>query len=736
MPTTTPHIEPLGLLANQWQFLNRPKEYVEASQVGSKVGAQGRPLDPNCTPRQFNTARDILERLNGSRGQTQRRGVLLADDVGLGKTTVAALVAWVVASAGVKRQVRILVPNDVMRRRWVKELESHVPLLKKCARALGVHKDRIKDGKLPRSHGKVAPLRAGCIQVVNHSYVTKKFDRRLNLPLNCDLLIIDEAHRARGESSAFSQAIRRQKKAAKRVLILTATPFSIQLAELQNMLSLIGGESANEAVAGYRKALDALYQGNATRGVDVAAKDLTEKATAVVDAIRMYVIRHGVDDLPKEKKAFGDWKVWPIKVAPANSAELELMLRMDRALRVANGAGATSSKATNDARFHVGWQHLDERRDVLKDDMPQLSQPAAQIVKQHLKAIASLRGKCPVHPKMDAVAKEVSDKVDPRGKGHSSEKVLLFCHHHATAQELTKRIHRELPALVAPDAFSPEIWKQAWQELWARLTGEDPNEKHLNSFIDWLCADMIRAQTWSWLSPKPKNRADLQSALESRKGRSPAGNETIAKAAQRLYTALVTSKSSRAVLSEATNDFGKLSLPGSNGTSRVLGVCDPGTDQETRHLFMHNNQPDTVISIFNSPFGPDVLVATDKLSEGVDLHRYCRHLIHYELDPSPIRTVQRNGRLRRVDNWAAAVNQPILFAYPAWEGTRDHRLVQIMKKRVESFSLLLGGVQDIDVDGDAGAGADETWRSDVIERAKKVLIQQSGKLCASKFEGN
>ena len=63
-------------------------------------------------------------------------------------------------------------------------------------------------------------------------------------------------------------------------------------------------------------------------------------------------------------------------------------------------------------------------------------------------------------------------------------------------------------------------------------------------------------------------------------------------------------------------------------------ACRATTKREDS-LFIHNQQPDTVISIFNSPFGPDVLVVTDKLSEGIDLHRYCRHLIHYELDPSP-----------------------------------------------------------------------------------------------------
>ena len=97
-----------------------------------------RPLVLESTRRQFLTARDILARLNGTQGEKLRRGVLLADDVGLGKTTVAALVAWVVASAGWKRRVRILAPNDVMMRRWEEELKSHVEPLQESARSISM----------------------------------------------------------------------------------------------------------------------------------------------------------------------------------------------------------------------------------------------------------------------------------------------------------------------------------------------------------------------------------------------------------------------------------------------------------------------------------------------------------------------------------------------------------------------------------------------------------------------
>ena len=107
-----------------------------------------------------------------------------------------------------------------MVRRWEEELLSHVTPLQICALDLGIRKKRVKARKVGR-------LSAGSIQVVKHSYAIS------DSPLDCDLLIIDEAHRAKGEDTAFSAALKQQKKYAHRVLILTATPFSIRLEELE-----------------------------------------------------------------------------------------------------------------------------------------------------------------------------------------------------------------------------------------------------------------------------------------------------------------------------------------------------------------------------------------------------------------------------------------------------------------------------------------------------------------------
>lgn len=129
---------------------------------------------------------------------------------------------------------------------------------------------------------------------------------------------------------------------------------------------------------------------------------------------------------------------------------------------------------------------------------------------------------------------------------------------------------------------------------------------------------------------------------------------------------------------------------------------------------------------FNSPFGPDVLVTTDRLSEGVDLHRCCRHLIHYELDPSPVRTLQRNGRVRRVGSWAALTQQPICYAYPTFGGTRDERAVSIMRQRINAFGLLLGGVPTLDDSSDV---SEQSFAERVLIDARRRLEPLNGKLC-------
>lgn len=51
--------------------------------------------------------------------------------------------------------------------------------------------------------------------------------------------------------------------------------------------------------------------------------------------------------------------------------------------------------------------------------------------------------------------------------------------------------------------------------------------------------------------------------------------------------------------------------------------------------------------VFNSPFRPFVLATTSIGQEGLDFHRYCRRLVHWNLPSNPVDFEQREGRITR-----------------------------------------------------------------------------------------
>ena len=58
----------------------------------------------------------------------------------------------------------------------------------------------------------------------------------------------------------------------------------------------------------------------------------------------------------------------------------------------------------------------------------------------------------------------------------------------------------------------------------------------------------------------------------------------------------------------------------------------------------------TVRHSFNSPFRPFVLATTSVGQEGLDFHRYCRKVVHWNLPANPIDLEQREGRVDRYES--------------------------------------------------------------------------------------
>jgi hypothetical protein len=66
------------------------------------------------------------------------------------------------------------------------------------------------------------------------------------------------------------------------------------------------------------------------------------------------------------------------------------------------------------------------------------------------------------------------------------------------------------------------------------------------------------------------------------------------------------------------------------------------------YAYSGQSQPKSILPAFNSPFFPDVLVATSVLQEGVNLQNYCSQVIHYGLAWTPGDNEQRVGRIDRM----------------------------------------------------------------------------------------
>lgn len=161
-----------------------------------------------------------------------QEGVLLADEVGLGKTIEAALVVcqyW----AERRRRLLVICPAS-LRKQWAQELHDKFAVPTTVVDAVSLRKQSAGDmlATLQRLVGKA---------VVIMSY---QFAARLEAELRAvpwDVVVIDEAHKLRNAhraSNRTGQALKRALQGRKK-LLLTATPLQNSLMELYGLSTLI-----------------------------------------------------------------------------------------------------------------------------------------------------------------------------------------------------------------------------------------------------------------------------------------------------------------------------------------------------------------------------------------------------------------------------------------------------------------------------------------------------------------
>jgi len=89
---------------------------------------------------------------------------------------------------------------------------------------------------------------------------------------------------------------------------------------------------------------------------------------------------------------------------------------------------------------------------------------------------------------------------------------------------------------------------------------------------------------------------------------------------------------------------------------------------------------------FNSPFAPLVLIASSVGQEGIDLQKYCSHVVHYDLEWNPAKLEQREGR---VDRRGREAKGPINVYFLICRSTYDERMFHVMVNRYRWHQVLL-----------------------------------------------
>jgi superfamily II DNA/RNA helicase len=193
------------------------------------------------------------------------RGVILADEVGLGKTIEAGLVIsqrW----AERRRRILIIVPAN-LRKQWHQELQDKFNLQGLILEAKSYNAIRKQELQNPFL------IESGPV-ICSYQFAKTKADDIKDI--EWDLVVLDEAHRLRNVYKTSNVIAKTLKEALKRVhskVLLTATPLQNSLLELYGLVSMIDDRVFGD--------IDSFRAQFTSQGRDQAFNNLRERLSPV-----------------------------------------------------------------------------------------------------------------------------------------------------------------------------------------------------------------------------------------------------------------------------------------------------------------------------------------------------------------------------------------------------------------------------------------------------------------------
>ena len=586
-------VRPRAELPDPSRGVDSPTEfsaYLDAARWGAIASA-----DPRAFQSPFRAGIDIedyqlLPLVNALR--MPRVAMLIADDVGLGKTIEAGLIAQELVLRSQARKILIVCPPSLCGK-WQREMREKFGLMFEI-----VDTDYVRRLRRERGVG-INPFRSHPRLIVSMEWVKfesqmRWFDDILPVDLNTyprafDLLIVDEAHNIAPSASGNyardsmrTKAIRRLAPHFEHRLFLTATPHN-----------------------GYRESYEALLEmldpNRFTKGI---APNNTERDQVIVRRLKS----HLRDMLPDGESRFSTRRINALKVE-LTPGECELFDLLDQytKLRITS---ASTLEGTTAARFVTL---------LLKKRL--LSSPAAfkHTLDKHIETLGSARVS-------RATLAELERARDALDSDNDDSEDVSGC---------------EIEALALAAAALPDSQESSESD---DLAGEHTVLARMRARS--LPYRQTNGASYSTETSKLLNQLREQADQRVRQADSKT-TRLFEWLRETCYPDGVWNDERVIVFTEyrATLNYLKELFEAPHPDRPAMGGRI-----ELFHGSLEAKQRERIIREFN--YDPRktrvrILLATDAAAEGIDLHLACHRLVHIEVPFNPNKMEQRNGRIDR-----------------------------------------------------------------------------------------
>lgn len=333
------------------------------------------------------------------------------------------------------------------------------------------------------------------------------------------------------------------------------------------------------------------------------------------------------------------------------------------------------------------------------------------------------------HPKIRATAKRAVDLW------RQGEKVLIFCHYRATGRALRLHISEALKQAIHELAMkrlglgSPEDAERRLADIGDYLFSDRP-QRQLEAWIDQILEPFGRSQGKN-LTPLSKDNVSQTNEVFRRFIRTPGflvryfpleDDSALEDVAASLHASpggaqlraqieeFCAFLLKRCTVDERAQYLDALLKvqPGSRSVRDAVPGLDDGDilHQNMRAMVLPNvrlanglvaaETRQRLLLTFNTPLYPEILIASSVLAEGVDLHLYCRHVIHHDLCWNPSTLEQRTGRVDRIGCRAERIGESIHLYLPYIAATQDEKMFRVVRDRERWFNIVMGENYEVD----------------------------------------